>query len=159
MKYYKSTAMLLSTLALSISACAATTHHLEGTIGRLAFTSISEAKHVSIVKISPERPPQYTPVSAPLDLTPKQIQQLRHYLLRDESYDFDNIKRCLFIPGAAYQFDDRKNTQVFVSFSCQKIKVVSKEKTSYIDYDPIAKEFIAFSETLLNKTTTNKKSP
>jgi hypothetical protein len=149
MKYYKTITCLLGTL-LALSACAATTHQLELKIGKPTFTALSKSEQVSVVKVSEVRKPPYTLEGTPTDLSAQQITQLREFLLSDDSYNFNKIKRCLFIPEISYQFAGNKAIDVFVSFSCKKIKIVSEKNSSFIDYDPIAEKFNSFSQSLLN---------
>jgi hypothetical protein len=121
MKYYKTITCLLGTL-LALSACAATTHQLELKIGKPTFTALSKSEQVSVVKVSEVRKPPYTLEGTPTDLSAQQITQLREFLLSDDSYNFNKIKRCLFIPEISYQFAGNLS-----AFLAKKLKLLARK--------------------------------
>lgn len=161
---YKSIAFLLGATTLALSACASSTQHqLQAKIGKPALSVLAKAEHVSIVNAANKRTKDSQADKRfnngiPKDLSIEQITHLRQMLLSDKNYSFDRIKRCLFVPDASYQFSADKKVDVIVSFSCLKIKIVSGKNTSYIDYDPMADQFNAFSHDLLNQSNPKKSS-
>ncbi len=157
MKYYKLLTCILGSL-LALTACATTTLQLERKIGKPTYSALNNSKTVSVVKVAEVRKPPYAPEGAPKNLSTEQVSQLREMLLNDNSYNFNRIKRCLFIPEISYQFSGDKAVNVYVSTSCKKIKIVSENNTNIIDYDPMAKKFNSFSKTIMKQPNTTKTS-
>ena len=155
MKYYKPLTCILGSL-LALSACATTTLQLERKIGKPTYSALTNSTTVSVVKVAEVRKPPYTPEGNPQNLSTEQVSQLRELLLNDSSYNFNRIKRCLFIPEISYQFSGDKNVNVYVSYSCKKIKIVSENNTNIIDYDPMAEKFNSFSKTIMKQSNSTK---
>ncbi len=153
MKYYKHLTCILGSI-LALSACATTTLQLERKIGKQTYSALNNSKAVSVVKVAEVRKPPYTPESTPKNLSAEQVSQLRELILNDNSYNFDRIKRCLFIPEISYQFSGDKVVNVYVSYSCKKIKIVSENNTNIIDYDPMAEKFNSFSKAVMKSNST-----
>ncbi|MBX9586724.1 MAG: hypothetical protein K2X50_05645 [Gammaproteobacteria bacterium] len=157
MKYYKPLTCILG-LLLALTACATTTLQLEKKIGKPTYSALTNSKTVSVVKVAEVRKPPYAPEGAPKNLSAEQVSELREMLLNDSNYNFNRIKRCLFIPEISYQFTGDKAVNVYVSYSCKKIKIVSENNTNIIDYDPMAEKFNSFSKTIMKKSNTTKTS-
>lgn len=153
MKYYKPLTCILGSL-LALTACATTTLQLERKLGKQTYAALDSAKTVSAVKVAEVRKPPYTPNGAPQTLNKEQISELREMLLNDNSYNFNRIKRCLFIPEMSYQFAGDKVVNVYVSSSCKKVKIVSENNTNIIDYDPMAEKFNSFSKAIMKSNST-----
>lgn len=153
MKYYKTLTCILGSL-LALSACATTTLQLERKLGKHTYAALNNAKAVSVVKVAEVRKPPYTPEGTPKNLNTEEVTTLRKLLLNDHSYSFNRIKRCLFIPEISYQFTGDKVVNVYVSYSCKKIKIVSENNTNIIDYDPMAKKFNSFSKAVMKSNST-----
>jgi hypothetical protein len=149
---------LLATLAITLSACGSSNSKLETTLGESTYATLSTSEHVTIVKVAPSRKSPYISLGEPKELNHQQINELRKLLLSDTSYIFDSNKRCIFIPEASYQFSGDKKVEVYVSVSCQQIKVLGDKGETFIDYDPMAEKFNTFSQSLFNISNPQKPS-
>jgi hypothetical protein len=70
------------------------------------------------------------------DLAPKQIERLQAILLDANTYLFDVVKKCLFLPEYAYRFvRGGKNVIVLVCYSCEELTFVFEGRELLEDFN------------------------
>ncbi|HPQ54149.1 MAG TPA: hypothetical protein PK253_12950 [Spirochaetota bacterium] len=78
----------------------------------------------------------YPVISRGPNLTPQQIDQIQSVLLDQNTYLFDFVKKCLFLPEYALKF--RKGTYevvVLLCFSCEELTFVCNGRELLEDFD------------------------
>lgn len=154
---HKIIAIVFATLAIMQSACGSKSEQLERKVGKPTYALLATSPHISMTPVPSTPKPSVSSEKATKELTQEQINELRRFLLSDNHYIFDMTKRCVFVPQLSYQFSADKETTLFVSLSCQQIKIVDRKNTVFVDYDPMAEKFNAFHHALLN-TASDKNS-
>jgi len=70
------------------------------------------------------------------DLAPKQIERLQAILFDANTYLFDVVKKCLFLPEYAYRFvRGDKNVIVLVCYSCEELTFVFEGRELLEDFN------------------------
>lgn len=122
------------------------TAQLEKKMGRQAVEIIEMSPWIVSfpVKLNDHR--QILPAGEEKILSNAQVKKIEELFLNDEHFDFEKTKKCLFIPETGLKFDE--NLTIYVSLSCQQLKVVTNEKIAILDFDPIADQMNAFFQEL-----------
>lgn len=142
----KKLAILFSVLGLSC--CNVNAHNAQQLTTEIGANAISNILHAEIVTASalqPARKPPFQTTGIPIVLNSKDTNTLREIIINDKSFKFGMHKRCLFIPTVAYEFKSKSNVRVYVNPSCQQVLIDADNKSTYIDYDPAAKELNNFN--------------
>ena len=70
------------------------------------------------------------------NLSEKQVEELRDLLLAEETYDFEAVKKCLFLPEYALQaIKGDLRVKILVCFSCEELAFVYGGKELLEDFD------------------------
>jgi hypothetical protein len=127
---------------------------LSAYVGKDVLALLSDSSEIYVVAVEPDLNPKgYRIIGQQQLLSTGQKQQLQYLLLNDLGYQFEQHKRCPFIPHAAFILADEPSSIILVSTTCQQIKVISGEKSYLLDYDPMIKPLEPFMEALKSKTT------
>lgn len=153
----KQLCVLLSVLGLSCcSVNAYNADQFTNEIGEAAISSMIHAEHITAATVAPSRKPPFKLGTKVISLSTEDAKTLRGILINDGSYRFGMHKRCLFIPTLAYEFSNKPKLTVYVSPSCKQIQIDTDHKSTYLDYDPAAKELDPFNERIERKLTQEK---
>jgi len=147
---HKILTVVFASLAIMQSACGSKSEQFEKKVGKPTYSVLSSSAHITMTPVSSTSTPTTLSENAPKELSQEQKNELRDFLLNDDHYIFDMTKRCIFVPQLSYQFFADKETTVYISLSCQQIKIVDAKNTLFFDYDPMAEKFNAFNHSLLN---------
>lgn len=70
------------------------------------------------------------------DLAPKQVERLQAILLDGNTYLFDVVKKCLFLPEYAFRFvRGEKNVIVLICYSCEELTFVFQGRELLEDFN------------------------
>lgn len=150
----KQLCVLLSVLGLSC--CNVNAYNAEqftNEIGAVALSSMIHAENITAATVEPSRKPPFKLGTKVISLNTEDAKTLRGILINDGSYRFGMHKRCLFIPTVAYKFNSKPEVTVYVSPSCKQIQIDTDHKSTYLDYDPAAKELDLFNERMEKQLT------
>jgi len=70
------------------------------------------------------------------DLAPKQVERLQAMLFDENTYLFDVVKKCLFLPEYAFRFlKGGKSVIVLICYSCEELTFVFEGKELLEDFN------------------------
>jgi len=74
-----------------------------------------------------------------------EIAELRSNMIRDEYFNFDFIRNCIFEPDVGMLFrNNEKFVQIFFSQACQQIMFRSENTVKVLGFEPIAERVSTF---------------
>lgn len=127
------------------------THQLGRTLGTSTLHTIETSSQVLVGRAIRSDAKNFTLSKHRHTLTRDHIEVLQKILLQDDAYDFEKSKKCLFTPEMVFQIGTEDPIYLFVNLFCHQVKFVYKERSTILDYDPVAPEFNSFCRDLLER--------
>lgn len=139
------------------------TVRLEEKVGEQVVSVLRSSEAVQVFRLGPppvptiERLGDYPILETGPYLTLDQVGELRGLLLNDEHYQFDLLKRCVFVPDVGYVFQtENDEVGVFISFSCKQVQICFEGNCLRIDIDSMLEMLEGFSWKVLNSNDVEK---
>ena len=84
-------------------------------------------------------------------LNARQITQISSLLLDEQSYLFDVVKKCLFLPEYAFKaVRGGKSVVILICFSCEELLFVYENREILEDFDRVTPKMRSLIEELFN---------
>jgi len=110
-------------------------------IGRSALDAIASAQFVEVEEIEPVKDRGgFAFTGFGRVLHPDKTEELKKLILNDQSFDFEKMKSCLFVPKTAFHFKNQHEDLVTILYSpwCKQIKIIDRDSESVLEADAIA---------------------
>lgn len=123
-------------------------NQLEKALGKELYNKVSKAKIITVVRIKPQL--KYTPenpmetVGGDVKLNYNERADLLDLLTSDENFNFEVMKKCVFLPEILITLKGAEEVQVLVNVACSQLKITDGEESKLLDYEPAKEDFNAF---------------